>query len=286
MSIAAIVARLCQSPAFAPCSTGVPEPQSEFVALDAQGIAASSELVEYVALARASEFREQVASVLKLAGDETYWGVYDVRSPSLLFAEAPSHVVSAFMSAALLAEDPDSGASLVADWHTGEVASYLFNDVAPVDPEPADFFVVAPTVAAWLAQGGDVFDHRPTRNAWGGMAARYRRSIWLAQIMSDADYAGDDPSDIVAAARDAAPLAAYALERSSLTSNPGLAAYWLLMHAVLGRSAELADALQQTSNARAGWLCDVRAAVAPMVHDATLVFGLWKSSANRFFDSR
>jgi hypothetical protein len=271
MSIAAIVARMCKSPQFAPCTTGVPEPQSKFVALDAQGIAATADLVEYVTLARVSKFRKQVASVLKLAGDETYWGVYDVRSTSLLFAAAPSHVVSMFMSAALLAEDPDSGASLVADWRTGEVASYLFNDVAPVDPEPADYFVVAPSVAAWLAQGGDDADHRPVRGAWGGMAARYRRSIWLAQIMSDPDYAGDDPSEIVAAVRDAAPLATYALERESLTSDPGLAAYWLLTHAVLGRSAELADALQQTSGARAAWLCDVRAAVAPMVHDAALV---------------
>lgn len=114
-------------------------------------------------LARVSlNFASKFASVLKLAGDETYWGVYDVRSTSLLFAAAPSHVVSMFMSAALLAEDPDSGASLVADWRTGEVASYLFNDVAPVDPEPADYFVVAPSVAAWLAQGGDDTDHRPS----------------------------------------------------------------------------------------------------------------------------
>ena len=271
MRIAAIVARMCKSPQFAPCTTGVPKPQSEFVALDAQGIAASAELIEYVTLARVSKFRKQVASVLKLSGDYIYWGVHDVRAPSLLFAEAPSHVVSAFMSAALLAEDPDSGVCLVASWGTGEVASYLFNDVAPVDPEPQDFFVLAPSIATWLAQGGDVVEQRPPRKSWGAMATRYRRSIWLAQIMSSAAYASDSPREIVPTARDAAPLEAYALERETLANDPGLAAYWLLTHAVLGQTAELADALQRTRDARAVWLCDVRAAVAPMVHDTNLV---------------
>jgi hypothetical protein len=147
--------------------------------------------------------------------------------------------MSAFlMGAVVLAEDPDSGSVVVADWHTTMVASLLFNDA------PGDFFVVAPTIDTWLEQGGDATPRPKTKAT--RMREMYRRSIWLSLIVGDPDYFSGDADDVVAATREAAPFTVYSKERSKLAVNPSLAVYWLLSHAIAGRIQALVDAIQRT----------------------------------------
>lgn len=218
------------------------------------GISASPELVEYMRLAEDPKFRQKVAAILE---GGCYWGVAPVRLPStLLFEHTSSEVVAFLMGSSVMATDPDSGAYLVATWSEAMVASFLFNDVAPSDEAPRDFAVESLSITECLEAYADT-ERRPddSLDPCRELARLYRRGIWIAQLIQEDDL--DPIDDIAVTARDASPIALYEKERGVLGS-PQFAAYWLLSHALLGRTRELADALERTSDTTNPAIKDLR----------------------------
>jgi hypothetical protein len=175
------------------------------------------------------------------------------------------------MGTSVIATDPDSGAYLTAAWgsaaSTSAVSSFLFNDVAPSDPTPADFVVEALSIREHLASYGDP-KRRPKKAeaTCKELARLYRRGIWLAQLVQEDDL--DTLDDIARTARDASPRALYSREREDLASHPHFAAYWLLSHAFFGHADELADALARTEKTKHAAIIDLRKKLAPVAKNA------------------
>lgn len=227
--------------------------RAPLVPLARVGIAASDELNEYVAAAEQRAFREAVAGLLHLR-DGQYWNPHPVRSPtSLLFRLSPAQVTAFLAGLQPLAEDPDSGAVLVASWGRGKstsmVASFLFNDVSPADEHRGDFVFEARSLRALFAPRAP---KRPRATAAArALEQRYQRGVWLGQLLFGADFWVDDPEDgTLRAMQDAASLEVYRKERRLLATNPDLAAYWLLSHAILEESGPLEETLRLTRAVR------------------------------------
>ena len=237
-----------------------------FVPFARLGIDASAELALYAKAAERLAFRRALAGVL-VGSPLKYWALVPVRPPpSLLFKLSPACVTAFVAGLAPIGEDPDSGALLVAEWYgvrgTSLVASYLFNDVSPADAKPGDFVVEAASLGALVGQVPLVRPRPSPRTR--AMERAYRRGVWLGQLLYRGDlYMVDDPEDgTLRAIEDAADLSVYARERASLAARPDRAAYWLLSHAILGHSRELADAWARTARARHPAIRDLRARLA------------------------
>lgn len=188
------------------------------------------------------------------------WSVVDEARPEqLLFSLSPSQLVAFLSGASVIAEDPDSGAVLVVDWFDGAVASFLFNDVSPADPAPADFVIEARSL------------NELARSPWpaakpSALERRYRRAIWLAQLFHGDDWVCDDSvDDVRRAMRDAATDDAWREERALLSTRDDLAAYWLLAHAVRGDSTALNEALAATRETTSPAVVSIRQQVAALV---------------------
>lgn len=257
----ALVAALLRDRALAPADWIGGSTRTKLVPLADTGVAASPELVEYMRAAEDLSFRKAVGSV---------WS-HDfhpapVRVPSsLMFRGSASSVVAFLAGTQPIAEDPDSGAVLVAAWGTprtkSAVASFLFND------GEGDFVVEAASIRSYLERHGDD-GPRPVRSPLTVELERhYRRSIWLGQIFYDtADWYVDDPIDgTIDAMRDAAPLAAYDAERKECATRPNLAAHWLLWSALLGRNDVLIDVLARSSHSIHPVVIELRRKLAPIV---------------------
>jgi hypothetical protein len=220
-------------------------------------IVGARELVDYMKRAEAPRFRKDVGAILQHKG-AFYWGVGPVRLAKSLFGRTASEVVAFLMGAVVLATDPDSGAYLVATWGNARsrsmVASFLFDDVAPSDPEPGDFVVEALSIRDALESYGG---RRPreTLARCKELARLYRRGIWIARLVAQRD---PDPDDMERNKRDASPDALYAKERAHLGTHPHYAAYWLLSHAQQGRADLLADALARTCTVKNPAIVDLR----------------------------
>ncbi|MDF2693092.1 MAG: hypothetical protein K0S65_1475 [Labilithrix sp.] len=244
------------------------------VALSKLGLSASQELVEYMKLAEDATFRQEVGAILAKEGG-FYWGIRPVRSPSsLLFKETSSDVVAFLAGSIPLASDPDSGAYLVATWGSGApesaVASFLFNDVAPSDPEPRDFVVEGVSIEDTLSSYGAP-GRRPKKKAalCQELERLYRRGIWIAQLVQEDDL--DSIEDIARTVRDASARSVYAKERAQVDTHVHFAAYWLLSHALLGRTEDLADALERTRDIIHPAIAELRRAFAPVVKNPSAI---------------
>lgn len=231
----------------------------DLVSFASLGIAASAELEDYARSAEAPAFRRGIGAILET---QCYWGVGPIRPPKSLFRESASSVVAFLAGASVLATDPDAGAALIAAWSydalgaavpaartpgtpsdTSPVASFLFDDVSPSDPEPLDFVVEAPSIADLLARYGESGGRPRRATPYAKAFARlYRRGIWITHVVHD-DPAEVD--DVVRSARDASPKKLYAKERDAFATAPHLAAYWILAHALVGDEAALGDALER-----------------------------------------
>jgi hypothetical protein len=240
-----------------------------FVSLADVGIEASTELVDYMDAAEDKAFREAIAGLL--SDSPRRWNVHPMRpAKSLLFASSPSHVVAFLAGAEPMAEDPDDGAVLVASWGVGEarspVASFLFNDVAPSDPEPGDFVLEAESIEGLMRSGGAGDAGAKAKEIRSRFERGYRRGIWLAQMIFDeADwYCDNELDDIVAAASHAARPRSYEAERALVASRPDVAAYWLLSHALLGQAGKLAEVLRAVVPVTHPLVVDLRKKLAPI----------------------
>lgn len=239
------------------------------------GIAAAPELAQYVALAEEPAFRKSVAGVVQRDG-AFYWGIVPVREPaSLLFTLTASEVVAFLMGSSVLGSDPDSGAYLTASWADAEVASFLFNDVSPADAKPGDFVVEASSISDWLTRYGS--RRRPKTNK--ELARLYRRGIWIAQLVQEDDL--DDVDDMKRTVADASPLKLYANERETFAKRPHFAAYWLLAHALSGRTEPLADALARTEKSKHPTIARLRKDLAPVAKNPDALFRLFAKKRSK-----
>lgn len=225
------------------------------------GVPVAASLRAYAKAAEMPAFRAAVAALIS-SGGGFYWSVWPVCVPTQLPTRlGRSALVTLLAGCVPLAIDPDSGAFVIADWRTSAVASFLFDDVAPSDPEPGDFVFEATSLARFLAAYGDPA-RRPRRNATGHEIARlYRRGIWLAHLLCKAEV-DPDLDDIVRTGRDASPLDVYRRERTRFATHPHYALYWLLAFAVTGARDHLADALARSRRVRAPVVAAVRAHLA------------------------
>jgi hypothetical protein len=80
------------------------------------------------------------------------------------------------------------------------------------------------------------------------MERLYRRGIWLAHLLCEADLE-PELERIAHTGRDASPLAEYKKERKLFASHPHLAMYWLLAFGVLVAD-ELEDALEASKKVK------------------------------------
>lgn len=234
-------------------------------------VALADEVAEYVACSQSLSFRRAVHTILAVHNDQlNVWPVRETRS--ILFHGTRSDAVTFLAGGLGIAADPDSGSVVVMSWQHGAVASFLFDDASPADASAdLDFAVEGESMRAWLRRYGEP----EPREEWSAgareLARLYRRGIWLAQLFQEVEdpLLLDSPRDIARAARDASPFDVYEVERDQFVRCPHFAAYWLLAHAVTGRTDALRDAVERTAGSSHPVVVELRSAAPELLGELT-----------------